>query len=121
MKVSGKMLVKNFKATFKEEFGVDIKVHQGFSFGHAGLDSQQGCQRPEQGSGQGGGTARQHDGRYGRERREGCAGIPDSGAREGRQQRGQRQPSVVISGLAGPACCTSGDGLPSACVPFFWL
>lgn len=30
----GKMLVKNFKAAFKEEFGVDIKVHQGLSFGH---------------------------------------------------------------------------------------
>lgn len=30
----GKMLVKNFKAKFKEEFGVDIKIHQGLSFGH---------------------------------------------------------------------------------------
>ena len=38
MKVSGKMLVMNFKATFKEEFGVDIKVHQGFSFGQFASD-----------------------------------------------------------------------------------
>ena len=30
----GKMLVKNFRAKFKEAFGVDIKVHQGLSFGH---------------------------------------------------------------------------------------
>lgn len=29
----GKMLVKTFKAKFKEEFGVDIKIHQGLSFG----------------------------------------------------------------------------------------
>ncbi len=29
----GKMLVKNFRANFREEFGVDIKVHQGLSFG----------------------------------------------------------------------------------------
>ena len=35
MKINhGRMLVKNFKAQFKQEFGVDIKVHQGLSFGH---------------------------------------------------------------------------------------
>ena len=28
------MLVKNFKAAFKDEFGVAIKVHQGISYGH---------------------------------------------------------------------------------------
>lgn len=38
MEVSGKMLVQNFKAAFKEEFGVDIKVHQGFSFGQFASD-----------------------------------------------------------------------------------
>lgn len=32
--VHGKMLIKNFKAAFKEEFGVGIKVHKGFSMGH---------------------------------------------------------------------------------------
>lgn len=33
MKAHGKMLVKNFKASFKEEFGVSINVHNGFSTG----------------------------------------------------------------------------------------
>jgi hypothetical protein len=33
MKAHGKMLVKNFKAAFKEEFGVGINVHNGFSTG----------------------------------------------------------------------------------------
>ena len=34
IEVVGKMLVKNFKAAFKDEFGVAIKVHQGISYGH---------------------------------------------------------------------------------------
>lgn len=33
-KVHGKMLVKNFRQAFRDQFGVDIKVHQGFSMGH---------------------------------------------------------------------------------------
>lgn len=33
MKAHGKMLVKNFKAAFKEEFGVGVNVHNGFSTG----------------------------------------------------------------------------------------
>ena len=33
MEIHGKMLVKNFKAAFKEEFGVGINVHNGFSTG----------------------------------------------------------------------------------------
>jgi tryptophanase len=33
MKAHGKMLVKNFKSSFKAEFGVDINVHNGFSTG----------------------------------------------------------------------------------------
>lgn len=33
-KVHGKMLIKNFKSAFHEEFGVGIKVHRGFSMGH---------------------------------------------------------------------------------------
>jgi len=33
MKAHGKMLVKNFKSSFKAEFGVDINVHNGLSTG----------------------------------------------------------------------------------------
>jgi len=33
MKVHGKMLVRNFKTAFKEEFGVAVNVHNGFSNG----------------------------------------------------------------------------------------
>lgn len=33
MKAHGKMLVKNFKSAFREEFGVDVNVHNGFSTG----------------------------------------------------------------------------------------
>jgi hypothetical protein len=33
MKIHGKMLVSNFKAAFKSEFGVGINVHNGFSTG----------------------------------------------------------------------------------------
>jgi hypothetical protein len=39
-KVHGKMLVKNFKAAFQEEFGVGVKVHKGFSMGHFADDSE---------------------------------------------------------------------------------
>ena len=38
MKVHGKMLVKNFKSSFQEEFGVSIKVHRGMSTGHEADD-----------------------------------------------------------------------------------
>lgn len=37
-KVNGKMLVKNFKSAFQQEFGVGIKVHKGFSMGHTADD-----------------------------------------------------------------------------------
>ena len=37
-KVHGKMLVKNFKAAFQQEFGVGIKVHKGFSVAHVAED-----------------------------------------------------------------------------------
>lgn len=33
-KIHGKMLVKNFKAAFYDQFGVGINVHKGFSMGH---------------------------------------------------------------------------------------
>jgi tryptophanase len=33
MKIHGKMLVKNFKKAFADEFGVGINVHNGFSTG----------------------------------------------------------------------------------------
>jgi tryptophanase len=33
MKIHGKMLVKNFKKAFSDEFGVGINVHNGFSTG----------------------------------------------------------------------------------------
>lgn len=33
MKIHGKMLVKNFKSAFTAEFGVAIRVHNGFSTG----------------------------------------------------------------------------------------
>jgi hypothetical protein len=38
-KVHGKMLIKNFKSSFKEEFGVELKVHRGFSMGQFADDS----------------------------------------------------------------------------------
>jgi hypothetical protein len=38
--VHGKMLIKNFKSAFAEEFGVGIKVHKGFSMGHFADDSE---------------------------------------------------------------------------------
>ena len=36
----GKMLIKNFRSSFQQEFGVGIKVHKGFSMGHFADDGE---------------------------------------------------------------------------------